>query len=119
MSDMKKPIQIDAPAPKAVKPYAFVPLGLYCNKELQQAKPGDVVTFCDGWRHEKRVLVRKCKVVVNSSAFTFLSKSIYGEHITAKELFGRWRAWAIVQGLSEDGFDTDNVLLIEVKEMEK
>lgn len=113
----KKPIKIDHAAPKEAKPYAFVPFGLYCNKELQQAEPGDVVTFCEGWRQEKRVLVRKCKIAVNSSVFTFLSKSIYGEHITAKELFGRWQAWAIVQGLGEDGFDTDNVLLIEVKEM--
>lgn len=91
----------------------FVPIGLYCNKELQKAEDGCVVEFCDAWKREKRVLVRKCRVPVNSSVFTFLLQSIYGG-IRWEDLRRRWEAWAVVEGIGKDGFSDREVMLIEV-----
>ena len=110
-----KPIQISAVAPKEAKPYAMLPIGLYCNKELQNAKIGDVVEFSVDWRRDKRRLVRKCKVVVQSSTFTFLMKSLYGERMTWAELSERWRAECIVAGLGRDAFSEAEVMMIEVE----
>ena len=114
-----KAIQINAVAPKDAKPYAILPVGLYCNRELQNARIGDVVEFCVDWRRDKRRLVRKCKVVVRSSTFTFLMKSLYGERMTWKELSERWRAECVVAGLGSDAFSETEAMLIEVEKIEE
>lgn len=116
---VNKPFQINAIAPKVSKPYAVLPFGLYCNRELQNAQIGDVVEFCVDWRRDKRRLVRKCKVEVQSSVFTFLMKSLYGERMTWVELSKRWRAECIVKGLGRDAFSEKECLLIEVEEIKK
>lgn len=110
-----KPIQVNAVAPKDVKPYAILPIGLYCNRELQNAKIGSILEFCVDWRRDKRLLVRKCKVEVQSSTFTFLMKSLYGEHMTWAMISERWRAECIVEGLGRDAFSETEVMLIEVE----
>lgn len=110
---MSKLIQINAEPPREGKPFAMLPIGLYCNKELQKAEDGCVVEFCDAWKREKRALVRKCRVSVNSGVFTFLLQSIYGG-IRWEDLRRRWEAWAVVEGIGKDGFSDREVMLIEV-----
>lgn len=114
-----KPFQINAVAPKDVRPYSLLPFGLYCNRALQNARIGDIVEFCVDWRRDKRRLVRKCKVAVQSSVFTFLMKSLYGERMTWAELSERWRAECIVEGLGRDAFSETEVMLIEVEGIEE
>ena len=77
-----------------------------------------MVIFQADWRQDKRRLVRKCKVSVQSSVFTFLMKSLYGERMTWTELSERWRAECVVEGLGRDAFSETEVLLIEVEEIE-
>lgn len=111
-----KPIVISGQQPKERNTaMVFVPIGMYCNKQLQKAEPDSVVEFRDGWQREKRVLVRKCKVSVNSSVFDFLMKSIYGANMRWEDLRRRWEAWAVVEGIGKDGFSDSEVMLIEVK----
>lgn len=114
-----KPVQINSVAPKDIKPYAILPFGLYCNIELQNAQIGDTVEFRVDWRRDKRRLVRKCKVEVQSGIFTFLMKSLYGERMTIAKLMERWEAWAVVEGIGAQGFSREEALLVEVKPIEE
>lgn len=111
---MPRSINIQHLTPKAYKPYAILPFGLYCNSELQNAQIGDIVEFCVDWRRDKRRLVRKCKIAVQSGVFTFLMKSLYGERMTIAKLMERWQAWAIIEGIGAQGFSREEVILIEV-----
>lgn len=114
----KRVIQITGPAPKDVKPFVILPMGLYCNRQLQRADAGTELDFADSWRIERRVLVRKCVVKVNSPVFTFMLRSLLPEWMSAKDLFRRWNAECEVAGLGRDAFSRDEVLLIEVKKRE-
>ena len=114
-----KPIQVNAVVPKDTKPYAMFPFGFYCNIELQNAQIGDIVEFCVDWRRDKRRLVRKCKIAVQSSVFTFLMQSLYGERMTIAKLMERWEAWAVVEGIGVQGFSREEALLVEVKPIEE
>lgn len=115
----KKPITILHPTPKSDKPFAILPIGLFCNDKLQKAALGTLVEFWQDWRHDKRVLVRKCKVQIKSSVFTFLAQSIYGENMTIAKLMERWEAWAVVEGIGKEGFDRDYALIVETAPLEE
>lgn len=113
---MKRSIKLYQLAPKQMQTmFAIVPYGLYLNKALQKAENGSILEFQTDWRRDKFVLIRKCKLAVNSSAFTLLLKSIYGEDASWQNLSEQWRAQCIVEGLGKDAFDPDNVLLLSVK----
>lgn len=115
---MSRPIKIQHPTPKADKPYAIVPVGLYCNKPLQTAKIGDAVQFECEWRKERRVIANICRFRINSPEFSFMLRSIYGENMTIAKLMERWEAWAVVEGIGRDGIDRSQCLIVEVKPVE-
>ncbi len=97
----------------------FLPIGMYCNRQIQKAENDSIVEFRDGWQRTKAVLVRKCKVNVNSSVFTFLLQSIYGANMRLEDLRKRWEAWAVVEGIGKDGFSDTEVLLLELKDYDE
>lgn len=115
---MKRPIKIQHPTPKAEKPYAILPTGLYCNAALQKAKPGQEVIFQTEWRRDKRRIVQLCRFRINSPEFTFMLRSIYGENMTIAKLMERWEAWAIVEGIGASGIDHENCIILEVSNLE-
>lgn len=108
---MAKPINILHPVPKGDKQFMLLPFGIYCNKELQKAAPGSLVELWQDWRHERRVLVRKCRIGINSSVFTFLAKSLYGERTRIADMLAKWRE------VYDVPFDESECLLIEVREL--
>lgn len=112
---MPRLIKIQQPVPKAEKPYAILPIGLYCNAALRMARPGDNAVFQTEWRRDKRHIVQLCRFRINSPEFTFMLRSIYGENMTIAKLMERWEAWAIVEGIGKDGFDRENCIIIEVQ----
>lgn len=113
---MAKPINILHPIPKGGKTaFAIIPIGMYLNRPLQGAAPNSEICFWQDWRHDKRVLVRKCKIAVNSPVFTFLAKSIYGERMTITKLFEQWEAECINEGIGSAGFSRDEALVVEVE----
>lgn len=115
---MAKIIKLLHPTPKPAKNgLALIPVGLYCNVALQKAKPGDIVEFWTDWRHDTRKLVNKCRVAVNSSFFTFITKSIYGQHILSSDILKRWEAQCIIEGIGKDGFSREECLLIEAEKI--
>lgn len=115
----KRPIVLRQLVPKPMAHgLAIAPMGLYLNNKLQGAEPGDAIEFQQSWRRDRRILVRKAQLPVNSPVFTLLMKALYGEGMTWKELSGRWEAECIVDGLGAEAFSRDKVLLIEVKEIE-
>ena len=115
---MPRPIKIQHPTPKAEKPYAILPIGLYCNAALQKAKPGQEVIFETDWRRDKRRIVQLCRFRINSPEFTFMLRSIYGERMTIAKLMERWEAWAVVEGIGREGIDKEQCIIVEVKEDE-
>ena len=115
---MGKPINILHPVPKDGKPFMLLPIGIYCNKELQNANLGSLVELWQDWRHERRVLVRKCRIQINSSVFTFLAKSLYGERTRIADMLAKWENMSIQEGLGANGFDREYALLIEVAQVE-
>ena len=112
---MSKPINILHPTPNPPKNgIAIVPCGLYCNTALQKARNGDLVEFWQEWRHEKRRIVQITKFRINTPAFTFMLRCVYGERMTIAKLFEQWEAWAVVEGIGKDGFDRESCIVIEV-----
>lgn len=111
-----RPIKIQHPTPKADKPYAIVPIGLYCNAALQKSKPGQEVIFQTEWRKDKRVITNICRFRINSPEFTFMLRSIYGENMTIAKLMEKWEAWAVVEGIGAAGIDHESCIIIEVSE---
>lgn len=117
---MSKLINILHPTPKGGKTaFAIIPIGMYLNRPLQEAAPNSEICFWQEWRNDKRVLVRKCKVQIKSSVFTFLAQSIYGERTRIADMLAKWEAFAVNEGVGKDGFDRDFALLIEVAQVEE
>ena len=113
---MKRPLKIYQLAPKEMQTrFALAPYGRYLNKELQRASAGALLDFIVDWRKDRFVLIRKAKLAVNSSVFSLLLKSIYGEDATWQKLSEEWKARCIVEGLGKDAFDPENVLLLSIK----
>lgn len=117
---MTRPIKIHQLAPKeAQTSLCIVPYGLYLNKALQKAQNGSILEFVVDWRRDKFILLRKATLKVNSSCFTLLLKSIYGEDATWQSVSEQWRANCIIDGLGKSAFDEQSVLLLEVKKYVK
>lgn len=111
-------LNLQTPKAKNVSMF-FAPIGMYINNKLLDAKEDTLLDFNDGWRKERKVLVRKCKIAVNSSLFDFLFKSIYGKDVNLEQFFERWEADCIVNGLGKGAFSRDEVLLLEVRDYDK
>ena len=116
---MKK-IKIMQSCPKPLNVgFAIVPIGLYCNRELQNATINSVVEFQTSWRKDKRVITNICRFRINSPEFTFMLRSIYGENMTIAKLMERWEAWAVVEGIGKDGIDKEQCVIVGVKPIEE
>lgn len=114
---MKRTIKIEQPTPKErVVSQAILPMGMYCNVALQNAKIGDAVQFQCGWRKDKRVITNMCRFRISSPEFTFMLRSIYGGNMTIGGLMERWEAWAVVEGIGAAGFSREEALVVEVVE---
>lgn len=116
---MKKPIKCKINKITPDKWMCLAPVGLYCNNALDNASVGDIVDFEDGWRKERVVITRKCHISVNSAAFTFLLKSIYGDSMTWEKLKGDWSALCVNEGLGADAFSDKETLLLEYRPYDK
>lgn len=115
-SAMPRAIKIHQLAPKEAQTrLAIVPYGRYLNTQLQRATAGQIIDFIVDWRKDRFILLRRAKVAVNTSCFTLLLKSIYGEDATWQSVSEQWRANCIVDGLGKSAFDEQSVLLLEVK----
>ncbi|MDE6536067.1 MAG: hypothetical protein K2K82_08695 [Muribaculaceae bacterium] len=113
---MKRPIKLYQLAPKEMQTrFALVPYGRYMNVQLQKASAGAILDFIVDWRKDRFVLIRKATLKVNSSVFSLLLKSIYGEDATWQKLSEEWRAECVIEGLGSKAFSEDDVLLLEVK----
>ncbi len=114
---MPKPVPILSRTPQENKPYAILPVGLYCNKKLQQVKPGEIVEFWTDWRHDTRRIVQMTKFRTNTPEFTFLMRSVYGQHFRLADLMARWEAECVNEGIGANGFSRDEALVVEVEEV--
>ena len=113
---MAKPINILHLTPKPPKNgIAIVPCGLYCNRELQSAKIGQIVEFWQEWRHEKRRIVQITKFRINTPEFTFILRCIYGERMTIAKLFEQWESLAVVEGYGKEGFSRESCIILQVE----
>lgn len=89
--------------------YALVPVGIYANKRLRRAKEGAVIVFHDGWREDRAILVRRGVIKTDTSAFSFLARSIYDKDVG--ELLDEWKRLYIIQG---EPIDTSECLILEL-----
>lgn len=109
---MKRPTRpVCAGAPR--RGLSLVPCGLYLNKAMSKAKPGDVLVLGEAWRKQKRVLVRKCRVNLDTSLGDFIVKHIYGDNARVKDIVGRWEAECVVEGCGKGA--VGEVLLLETR----
>lgn len=109
---MKRPIKpICADAPK--RGLSLVPCGLYLNKAMKNVKPGDVVVLGEAWRKQKRVLVRKCYVDLNTSIGNLIVKHIYGDNARIENIVERWEAECVVENYGKGAIG--EVLLLETR----
>lgn len=109
---MKRPIKpICADAPK--RGLSLVPCGLYLNKAMKNVAPGDVVVLGEAWRKQKRVLVRKCYVDLNTSIGNLIVKHIYGDNARIEDIVERWEAECVVENFGKGAIG--EVLLLETR----
>lgn len=104
-----KPICVDAPK----RGLSLVPCGLYLNKAVKNAKPGDVVVLGEAWRKQKRVLVRKCKIELDTSLGNLIVKHIYGGNARVENVIERWEAECVVENFGKGAIG--EVLLLETR----
>lgn len=104
-----KPICVDAPK----RGLSLVPCGLYLNKAVKNAKPGDVVVLGEAWRKQKRVLVRKCKIELDTSLGNLIVKHIYGDNARVENVIERWEAECVVENFGKGAIG--EVLLLETR----
>lgn len=97
---------------------ALLPIGLFLNREIQEAKIGDTVEFWTDWRYERAKLVYKCEMSIKTAIFSYLMRLAYGKNMTIVKMLERWNAQSVIEGFGQDGFDRDKCLMIEVKEIE-
>ena len=113
---MSKPINILHPIPKPLNAeIVILPCGLYCNRELQSAKAGQIVELWQEWRHEKRRIVQISKFRINTPEFTFILRCVYGERMTIAKLMERWETECVAEGIGKEGFDREQCLVLEVE----
>lgn len=109
---MKRPIKpICADAPK--RGLSLVPCGLYLNKAMKNVTPGDVVVLGEAWRKQKRVLVRKCYVDLNTSIGNLIVKHIYGDNARIEDIVERWEAECVVENFGKGAIG--EALLLETR----
>lgn len=109
---MKRPIKpICADAPK--RGLSLVPCGLYLNKAMKNVKPGDVMVMGEAWCKQKRVLVRKCYVDLNTSIGNLIVKHIYGDNARVENIVERWEAECVVEDFGKGAIG--EVLLLETR----
>lgn len=104
-----KPICADAPR----RGLSLLPCGLYLNKAMKKAKAGDIVVLGETWRKQKRVLVRKCRVELDTSLGNLIVKHIYGDNARVEDIVERWEAECIVENFGKDAIG--EVLLLETR----
>lgn len=90
-----------------------MPCGLYLNKAVKNAKPGDVVVLGEAWRKQKRVLVRKCKIELDTSLGNLIVKHIYGDKARVENIIERWEAECVVENFGKGAIG--EVLLLETR----
>lgn len=113
---MSKPINILHPIPKPLNAsFIIVPIGLYCNRELQKAMAGQIVELWQEWRHEKRRIVQITKFRINMPEFTFMLRCVYGERMTIAKLFEQWESLAVVEGYGKEGFSRESCIILQVE----
>lgn len=109
---MKRPIKpICADTPR--HGMSLVPCGLYLNKAISKSKPGDIVVLGEAWRKQKRVLVHKCKIELDTSLGDFIVKHIYGDNARVENIIERWEAECVVENFGKGAIG--EVLLLETR----
>lgn len=108
----KRPIKpLCADAPK--RGLSLVPCGLFLNKNMEKAKAGDVLVLGEARRKVKRVLVRKCKVRLDTSIGCFIVRHIYGDKAQVGDIMERWKAECVVEGYGNNAIG--DVWLLETQ----
>lgn len=117
---MGKKVVVDLVYPRTPKnPMFIVPIGMYCNAELQRAVPGDTIEFANDWQRIRCVLTNKALFRINSREFSFIMRHVYGERMTLRKLINQWESWAIMEGLGKVGFSREECLVLEVGDEEE
>lgn len=117
---MPKKISILHPMPmeRTVR-RALLPFGLFLNRDLQTAKPGARVVFCDGVYQFPAELVSVRKVDLYSPDFRDWLKIIYGGSVSASGLLKRFEQTSVADGCGVEGYDKSKCLLVEVKPLQR
>lgn len=93
------------------KPWILMPIGFYYNRELQNAKKGDVILFSDGKRREIEYV---SIIPINSGLTDYLCRKTYVGNMQV--VMRRWKMNAIFEGHNEKVYSHDECLLIFLKE---
>lgn len=107
-------IDINQAPPTSRKPFVIVPIGMFCNVELQNAVKGTEINFWQGTHCKMMILVDKVTIAIKTPLFSFLVRSLYGKEMSIRELIEQWEIQCIEDGLGIKGFDHEKALLIEV-----
>lgn len=108
-------VNVIHPKPRQNKPYALLPIGAFCNVELQNADEGSVINFWQGSTCRTMILLSKVIIPVKSALFSFFVHSLYDREMTIYQKLRQWEEECRQQGLGTLGFDHEKAMLIEVQ----
>lgn len=93
------------------KPWILMPIGYHYNRDLQNAKQGDVLLFSDGKRME---IDYKTIVPIINGLTDYLCRQTYVGGM--QNVMRRWKMNAVFEGHNERVYSHDECLLIFLKE---
>lgn len=95
------------------KPWIILPYGLYYNKELLEARQGDILLFSDKVEREIEYMT---PIKFESSFTDYLCRKTYGVRLS--KIKERWKANIEFEGYNIKAINEDRVLLIFLKEIQ-
>lgn len=99
---------------RMLKPWIILPYGMYYNKELMEAREGDILLFTDGFEREIEYIT---PVRTHTSYTNYLCRKTYG--VGLSRIKERWRANIEFEGHNINAITQDRVMLIYLKEDNK
>lgn len=85
----------------------MLPVGIYYNRDIQNASIGDVIVFLGG---EERTIKNKCVFNTHSGSTHFLCQYIYNTSLSV--VFRKWLTNAVIQGNGRNAVSKNRCLVV-------
>lgn len=86
----------------------LLPIGIFYNREIQQARAGEFIQMWDG---KPRRIKQLCRLSLESPAGRFMCRCLYNTKI--ENVLRRWQVNAVMEGANKGAVSTVECLMIQ------